>query len=67
MPSDNMIRYPVDLYPDTDASLQQLLTSQNIKRSRFLRECVNYVLGSDTIKQTVITQSRQKSYVKVKR
>lgn len=67
MPSDNMVRHVVDLYPQADKKLQQILTSKNLKRSRFLRECVNYVLSSQEVTNKVITQSKQKAYVKVKR
>lgn len=67
MPSPNMIRHVVDLYPGEDQKLQQILSAKDLKRSRFLRECVNYVLQSQDRTKIVITQAKQKAYVKVKR
>ena len=67
MPSDNMVRYPVDIYPEQDRELQKLVNTYKLKRSRFLRECVAYVISNENRLSTVITQSKQKTYVKVKR
>ena len=67
MPSPNMVRHVVDLYPNANEKLEQLLSKHKLKRSRFLRECVNYILSDQEVLDSVITQSRQKAYVKVKR
>lgn len=57
----------MDLYPEGYEELEKILSDKRLKRSRFLRECVNYVLQSPTALQDVITISKQKAYVKVKR
>lgn len=67
MPSPHMVRYVVDLYPDQAEELEKILREENLKRSRFLRECVNYVLTGHCAIQDVIITAKQKSYVKVKR
>lgn len=63
MPSPHMTRYPVDLYPDQDAEVRKLIRQTKVKRCRFLRECVKYVLASDSRTKAVINKAKTKNYI----
>lgn len=66
MPSQRMDRFNIDIYRHTTDEIDRLMVVHNIKRIRFLRECVMFVLSNPKFTEQVIQSSKGKpnSYVK---
>ena len=60
MPSNNMKRYCIDLYPSTAETIDEIITNNYLARIRFLRECVTHILNDDKALKEVIELSKGK-------
>lgn len=66
MPSKHMTRMPIDLYPHQVDILNNVIKDNNVKKARFLRECLNHIITSPIETKKVINKCRSTNYVKVK-
>ncbi|MAI41123.1 MAG: hypothetical protein CMP95_01515 [Gammaproteobacteria bacterium] len=62
MPSKHMVRYPIDFYPNQSHQIEQLVLDEDIKRARFLRECVLQILKSPIETRKVVKECRTVNY-----
>lgn len=59
-----MVRHNIDLYKDQNVDVDCILSRENIKRTRFFRECVEYVLADPKHTEIVISNCKTVNYRK---
>ena len=64
MPSANMKRVPLDLYPENVEALDLVITESKVPRTRFLRELVIAALDNPKLVAQAVESSQSKLYRK---
>lgn len=60
--NDYLEREVVYIYKDVHLRLIKICDLHVIKKSRFIKECVDYVLGDPKITKTVVTKCQSTKY-----